>query len=81
MKMAEEIKKIADLDIGDFVTDGEEWAEVTQSSESGTYIDDKYYAYRGQLNDGTLEQFEVELNQLIAVSDFHEGNEEVDKWK
>ena len=70
-----EIKKIADLDIGDFVTDGEEWAEVTQSSESGTYIDDKYYAYRGLINDGSLEEFGIELNQLIAVSDFHEGND------
>ena len=75
--MKEETKKIADLNIGDFVTDGEEWAEVTQSSESGTYIDDKYYAYRGQLNDGSLEQFKVKLNQLIDVSDFHEGNEAV----
>ena len=71
------IKKITDLNIGDFVTDGEEWAEVAQSSESGVYIGDKYYAYRGQLNDGTLEQSKVKLNQLIAVSDFHEGNEAV----
>jgi hypothetical protein len=66
------LKKIAELAIGDFVTDGDEWAEVTQSSESGAYIDDKYYAYRGQLNDGTLEQFGVEPNQLIAVSDFYD---------
>ena len=77
-KMKKEIKKIADLNIGDFVTDGEEWAEVKQSSsESGAYIGDRYYAYRGQLNDGSLEQFKVELNQLIFVSDFHEGNETV----
>ena len=75
------LKKIAELAIGDFVTDGDEWAEVTQSSESGTYIDDKYYAYRGQLNDGTLEQFGVELNQLISVSDFCEGNEVEDGTK
>jgi hypothetical protein len=73
--MKELKKKIEDLNIGDFVTDGEEWAEVAHSSESGTYIDDKYYAYRGQLNDGSLEEFKIELNQLIAVSDFHEGNE------
>ena len=59
--------KIADLNIGDFVTDGDEWAEV-KSSESGTY----YYAYRGQINDGTLEQFGVKLNQLIVVSDFND---------
>ena len=73
--MKELKKKIEDLNIGDFVTDGEEWAEVAHSSESGAYIDNKYYSYRGQINDGTLEQFKVELNQLIAVSDFHKGNE------
>ena len=71
----EKVKKIEDLKIGDFVTNGEEWAQVIKSGEAGAYIGDKYYAYRGQLNDGSLEQFGVELNQLIDVSDFYDGNE------
>jgi hypothetical protein len=71
----DKMKTITDLNIGDFVTDGEEWAEVKRSSESGVYIGDKYYAYRGRLDDGSLEQFGVSLNQLITVSDFDEENE------